>query len=1111
LYCGKEIGAFRVLRDSEFCCIAHRRKYGERLSKTLHDISAPEPPPAPLATFRDQMPLQTGNLAPALHLFQRLHLKGNRTPRLFALTLDVSDPSPASEPTATAPPAPAYPPIVENWMAAPGADPVEAFRAYSTAAGPVMASRAPRFAAGLAPTPVIQQVRHFPALCQSMQPVPNAEPVAAFVQASSHAVAIDTRRAPRFGTNLAFTARIDHAAHAPAMATTWEAPPAPEPVAARLQASSHAVATHTVPAPRFAANLALVARIDRAAHVPAMATTWEASPAPEPAAAFVQATSSTELMAASHTVRLPHFTAEFDPIQEWDEIVTPDPCDRWMPSPAAQPVAAFVQASAALALEAIALRLPALSPVMYEGLPLSAIADPIASLEPSAAGTPAIAALTPAYAPAGIQLSTLAPAALPSSRPPASERWINRGADSELTSGTPVLSGSLPARIGAPILPSPQFDAELEPMPSLDDLLDPPAICEAFQPGPAPQPVFSYLQCSMAGAIEISFPVTLPAQLDFLAVPHVPRIRQSLAAPFAEGVMAKVRPVAATAPLVLLRKTTVALPDVPGQAAAAPVETPFVATGARPEASESLLGAAHCSTPISIQRTPRATALTAPGLFAPAPISGDFVPSPEAGPLESLLLTALAAELPMARNIKVLPLVMAAALERSLPSLQALQMAPEISQPGIGKPSQQAPRPVATLFVAQPGPSTAALDSHLPRREMAPMEFHSARLRGEPVGRPEWIPTRLALLPPLFSLRAALDKLEEPVAQPKPAKKAPELLNMPTAKRKPTLFMVVGRIAAAFLLASSIWYGVTNYRTDRRLSSEDLASSGPALASAPTDSTSAATPGVPAPAAPKGVLSLVKQAIADRASVKVAENFASIDAWQGAEKTRPAGWKRHADGYMNTGSLALFSPTLKFKDYRMEFFGQIENKSIGWTVRSKDADNYHAMKLSVIEAGTRPFVALVQYNVVAGKAGRRTQTPLNIMVHNNRPMQFAIDVKGSRFVTSIDGEEVDAYVDSSLSAGGVGFFSDTGERARLYWLRVARNDDWLGHVCAMLADGVSTTATLRTPAGPAGPLPGLPSGEDSLLLGAAWLGLPYLRAPRKIQFTQSWRSKPWNS
>ena len=189
-----------------------------------------------------------------------------------------------------------------------------------------------------------------------------------------------------------------------------------------------------------------------------------------------------------------------------------------------------------------------------------------------------------------------------------------------------------------------------------------------------------------------------------------------------------------------------------------------------------------------------------------------------------------------------------------------------------------------------------------------------------------------------------------------------------------------------------------------------------------------------------------------------------MENWDGAAKTRPAGWSRHPDGYMNTGALALFRPTLKFTDYRMEFFGQIETKSIGWTVRATDAKNYHAMKLTVVEAGIRPFVALVHYNVVDGKSGQRTQTPLNIMVHNNRPMQFAVDVRGNRFVTSIDGEEVDSFIDNTLVAGGVGFFSEAGERARLYWMRVTRNDDWLGHVCAMLAEeaGVECGRIART-------------------------------------------------
>ena len=135
------------------------------------------------------------------------------------------------------------------------------------------------------------------------------------------------------------------------------------------------------------------------------------------------------------------------------------------------------------------------------------------------------------------------------------------------------------------------------------------------------------------------------------------------------------------------------------------------------------------------------------------------------------------------------------------------------------------------------------------------------------------------------------------------------------------------------------------------------------------------------------------------------------------------------------------------------------------------------MKLTVIEAGLRPFVALVQYNVVNGKSGHRTQTPLNVMVHNNRPLQLAVDVRGNRFVTSINGEEVDSFIDNTRATGGVGFFSEAGERARLYWMRFTRNDDWLGHVCALLAEqaGAARAAELRKPEIPGGaPAPGLP-------------------------------------
>src|SRR5208283_2726936 len=149
--------------------------------------------------------------------------------------------------------------------------------------------------------------------------------------------------------------------------------------------------------------------------------------------------------------------------------------------------------------------------------------------------------------------------------------------------------------------------------------------------------------------------------------------------------------------------------------------------------------------------------------------------------------------------------------------------------------------------------------------------------------------------------------------------------------------------------------------------------------------------------------------------------------------------------------------------YTLEFFGQIERQSIGWVMRARDTSNYYAMKVTLVEPGRRPLVAMAHYAVVAGKKVGYTETPLNIMVHNSRPMQVLVDVKGNRFTASVDGQEVGTWTDDAPSTGGVGFFAEAGEKARVYWMRVSRNEDFLGRVCAYLSGSPSMrTAGLRS-------------------------------------------------
>jgi hypothetical protein len=173
---------------------------------------------------------------------------------------------------------------------------------------------------------------------------------------------------------------------------------------------------------------------------------------------------------------------------------------------------------------------------------------------------------------------------------------------------------------------------------------------------------------------------------------------------------------------------------------------------------------------------------------------------------------------------------------------------------------------------------------------------------------------------------------------------------------------------------------------------------------------------------------------------------------------------------------------------------------VGWVVRARDRKNYYGMKFKVVEPGLRPIIAMVHFTVLRGKAGREVETPLSVMVHNNEPYHVAVEVRGNRVVTSIEGQEIDSYADNTLASGGVGFFADAGARARLYWMRVTANDDFVGKVCAYVASALGqappTTAQVEAGEAPCGaPGPCEPRGEVALAAALA--------------FRKSRKGKPW--
>ena len=438
---------------------------------------------------------------------------------------------------------------------------------------------------------------------------------------------------------------------------------------------------------------------------------------------------------------------------------------------------------------------------------------------------------------------------------------------------------------------------------------------------------------------------------------------------------------------------------------------------------------------------------------------------------------------------------------------------PTAAQPKPTQPNSKVvvlkPMPTVSLTAAAPlgvPPEEERPALAIPTPGLIALDFYCQRGNGSAVPLFQWHGPAIAPQLPRLGLKPAFEKLEDLVLRKRTTPAIAEVFSITDARKgsgNATVRHAVKAIAAGLMVATALWFGAAGSRVGTQMTAVSR------VAEVPADvPTVAADAGLSRPESSKsgatGPLAWVRQTIANRAAVQLTDSFSGgMQAWGSAPKTWAPGWSRHPDGYVHTGPLALFQPSMTFADYRLEFFGQIENKSIGWAVRAHDPKNYYAMKFRVVEPGLRPIIAISHYPVVGGKAGRSVEVPLNVMVHNNTPFQVAVLVKGHRFVTSVDGQEVDSWTDDTLASGGVGFFSEAGEHARLYWMKVSRNTDLLGRVCAYLSGGSEgqATADLWWPDIPGGtPRPSAPAGPQSVALAA----LP-------AAFWRKRRSPPWSS
>jgi hypothetical protein len=196
-----------------------------------------------------------------------------------------------------------------------------------------------------------------------------------------------------------------------------------------------------------------------------------------------------------------------------------------------------------------------------------------------------------------------------------------------------------------------------------------------------------------------------------------------------------------------------------------------------------------------------------------------------------------------------------------------------------------------------------------------------------------------------------------------------------------------------------------------------------------------------------GFAQTIGNLIQNQTSGTLREDFRSgFSNWDGL-KSVGSDWNVEA-GQVRPASLRLWKPSTSLSNYELEFMGQINRKSMDWAFRAADLHNYYATKLVITHRGPLPNAGLVRFVVLDGRERERVELPVPLTLESGVDYRVRVSVRGNRFLTSVNGQLISSWMDSRISRGGVGFFSDDGESSMLKWVSVSERDSFLARLAS---------------------------------------------------------------
>jgi hypothetical protein len=208
-----------------------------------------------------------------------------------------------------------------------------------------------------------------------------------------------------------------------------------------------------------------------------------------------------------------------------------------------------------------------------------------------------------------------------------------------------------------------------------------------------------------------------------------------------------------------------------------------------------------------------------------------------------------------------------------------------------------------------------------------------------------------------------------------------------------------------------------------------------------------------------GIGQMISNLIQTKTSGTLRDDFQSgLSGWEGL-KSAGSDWATEA-GEVRPASLRLWTPSTSLSNYELEFMGQIDRKSLDWAFRAADLHNYYATKLVITRPGSLPNAGLVRFIVLDGRERERVELPLPLTLERGVDYRVRVSVRGNRFLTSVNGQLISSWMDSRISRGGVGFFSEDGESSLLKWVTVSERDSFLARVASHFSLITVPTAAL---------------------------------------------------